>query len=126
MEFSVSATFNAKAQDIYNAWLSSEGHTAMTGGEASCGAQEGEEFSAWDGYIWGKNLALRPNKRILQSWRTSEFSDDEEDSELEVILEETNGQTKVTLNHKNLPAHGEQYIKGWDKHYFIPMKEYFG
>ena len=126
MNFTVSAIISASAEDIYKAWLSSEGHTAMTGGEASSGDQVGDEFSAWDGYIWGRTLELEPGRRILQSWRTSEFSEDEEDSIVEVILEESEGQTKVTLNHSNLPAHGQQYIKGWDDHYFIPMKAYFG
>ncbi len=125
MEFTVKTTINAPAKSIYNAWLSSEGHAAMTGGAANITDQPGDEFTAWDGYISGKNLELTPHSRILQSWRTTEFQDHEEDSVLEIILKETNDQTELTLIHTNLPAHGEQYKKGWNDHYFQPMKTYF-
>ncbi|KAA3623481.1 MAG: hypothetical protein DWQ02_24455 [Bacteroidetes bacterium] len=125
MEFTIRTTLNTSAESIYNAWLSSEGHTAMTGGEARITDQPGDEFTAWDGYISGKNLELTPPSRILQSWRTTEFEDQEEDSVLEIILKDKDGQTEITLIHSNLPAHGEQYKKGWDDHYFQPMSAYF-
>ena len=125
MQFTIKTTFAVPASKIYKAWLSSEGHSAMTGGEASISDQVGDEFTAWDGYILGKNLELSPHSRILQSWRTTEFTVDEADSLVEILLEETDGQTEVTLIHTNLPAHGEQYRKGWDDHYFQPMKGYF-
>lgn len=125
MEFTIKTVLNTSAKSIYNTWLSSEGHTAMTGGEAQITNQPGDDFTAWDGYIFGKNLELTPHSRILQSWRTTEFEDHEEDSVLEILLKETGGQTEITLIHTNLPAHGEQYKKGWDDHYFQPMKGYF-
>jgi activator of HSP90 ATPase len=125
MQFTVKATFNTTAEKIYNAWLSSEGHSDMTGGEAEITNKAGDEFSAWDEYITGKNLELTPCVRILQSWRTTEFQEDEADSLLEILLTEGDGKTVITLNHSNLPAHGEQYKKGWEDHYFQPMKAYF-
>ena len=125
MQFTVKATYNTTAEKIYNAWLSSEAHTAMTGGEANITDQVGDKFSAWGEYITGKNLELTPCERILQSWRTNEFKEDEADSLLEILLTEVDGKTEITLNHSNLPAHGEQYKKGWEDHYFQPMKAYF-
>lgn len=35
------------------------------------------------------------------------------------------GETELTLTHSNVPESGEHYIKGWDEHYFKPMKAYF-
>jgi activator of HSP90 ATPase len=126
-EFSLSAVFAAKPEDIYQAWLSSEGHTAMTGSPASVDGRVGGEFSAWDGYIFGKTLELRPNQRIAQAWRTSEFPDSAPDSLLEVDLEETAGGTKITLRHSDMPAgQVDSYRQGWEDFYFKPMKEYFG
>jgi activator of HSP90 ATPase len=125
IEFVVSVLIPASAEEIYNAWLSSEGHSQMTGSPASVSAELGGEFKAWDGYIHGKNLRLEPEKRIVQSWRTTEFSDDEANSQIEVTLEPVGDHTKVTLRHTGLPPHGMQYEQGWVEAYFEPMKEYF-
>lgn len=123
---SVSAVLPATPKQIYDAWLSSKGHTDMTGGEAQCTAKIGATFTAWDGYIEGKNLELEQGKRIVQSWRTSEFPETAEDSRLEILLEKAKGGTKITLNHTNIPkGQGKQYKQGWHDHYFEPMKEYF-
>ena len=109
IEFVVSTLLPATPEEVYNAWLSSKGHAAMTGSAASISAEVGGEFDAWDGYIHGKNLELVPNKRIVQSWRTSEFSKDEPDSRLEITLEPSGESTKLTLRHTGLPPHGGQY-----------------
>ena len=62
----------------------------------------------------------------LQSWRTSEFTDDEEDSILEISFLSIGEKTKITINHSKLPEHGMQYKQGWVENYFEPMLEYFG
>jgi uncharacterized protein YndB with AHSA1/START domain len=97
----------------------------MTGGTAHVSALVGAEFDAWDGYIHGRNLELEPDRRILQSWRTTEFAREDEDSLLEVILEPAGTETHLTLHHSNLPAHGAKYQQGWVDAYFEPMKAYF-
>lgn len=125
MEIILKTTLNAPARDIYKAWLSSEGHSKMTGGEATASNKVGGAFTAWDGYINGKNLVLEENKRIVQSWRTSQFLENETDSQIEVLLKEGDGATELTLVHSNVPESGEHYRKGWDEHYFQPMKKYF-
>ena len=125
IEFEIFDVFSAAPQQIYDAWLDSEGHSHMTGGAADASAEVGGEFSAWDGYISGKNLELEPGKRILQSWRTQQFSESDADSELEIVLEGVPEGTKLTLKHTKLPDHGMQYKDGWVEHYFDPMKAYF-
>ena len=125
IEFVVSAVIPASPQEVYRAWLSSKGHSGMTGSPAKVSDKVGGEFEAWGGYIHGKNLDLVPNQRIVQSWRTSEFSEDEPDSRLEITLEPAGSQTKLTLKHSGLPPHGGQYEDGWVESYFEPMKEYF-
>lgn len=125
MEFTVKTIINTSAKNIYSTWLSSEGHTNMTGGEATISAKVGDNFTAWDGYIEGTNIALEPYTRILQSWRTTQFEEQEPDSQIEILLREVEGQTEITLIHSKVPESGEHYIKGWDNHYFKPMKDYF-
>ena len=44
IEFTVSETIPATPQEIYDAWLDSDGHAAMTGGEAHASAEVGGNF----------------------------------------------------------------------------------
>ena len=122
----VSAVIPAEPKKVYAAWMSSKGHSDMTGSPAKVGARVGSSFTAWEGYISGKTLALDPPKRVLQSWRTSDFAKGDADSSLEVLFETARGGTKVTLVHTKIPAgQGAGYRKGWIDFYFKPMKDYF-
>ena len=125
IEFEVSDLIPASPDVVYTAWLDSDEHTKMTGGQAKVSAKVGERFEAWDGYIQGKNLELDSPKRILQNWRTSEFEDSENDSLLEILFEAEQDDTRIVIRHSNLPEHGMQYQQGWVDAYFIPMKAYF-
>ena len=125
--FKLSAVIPAKPAEIYKAWLSTKGHTAMTGSAAKVNGKIGGKFTAWDGYIFGSTLALEPDSRIVQAWRTSEFADDDPDSLVELSLKETKDGTKLTLTHTQIPTGQEDsYRQGWEDFYFKPMKAYFG
>jgi activator of HSP90 ATPase len=126
LNFTVTTLFSATPEELYQAWLDSKMHTDMTGGKAEVSDQVGEGFSAWDGYISGKNLELEHPTRILQAWRTSEFSDVDPDSLLEIRFDQEDDQTRLTINHSVLPEHGMQYKQGWIDSYFTPMKDFFG
>lgn len=125
--FTLTTTIPASPQEIYEAWLDSVVHSEMTGGEASMSDETGAEVSAWDGYITGRNLELVPGERIVQSWRTTQFTDEHEDSQITVTLEAVEDGTLLTLEHTNVPDAQRSYEQGgWQEHYFDPMKEYFG
>lgn len=116
----------ATPQQIYNAWLSGKGHTAMTGAKATGSKKIGGKFTAWDGYISGTNEKLVENKTIVQHWRTSEFSDRALDSKLVIELKAVQQGTQLTLTHTNTPkAQEASYKQGWQEHYFEPMQAYF-
>lgn len=125
--FTLSTVIPASAERIYKAWLSSKGHSAMTGSPAKVTGRVGGKFTAWDGYIHGKTIALEPQHRIVQAWRTSEFPDNAPDSAVEITLKGTKNGTKVTLKHNGMPEDQvESYKQGWEDFYFKPMREYFG
>ena len=67
--FELSDVLPATPQAIYDAWMSSDGHSAMTGAPATIDPQLGGAFEAWDGYIAGRTLLLESGRRIVQSWR---------------------------------------------------------
>jgi uncharacterized protein YndB with AHSA1/START domain len=110
---------------IYQAWLDSEIHSTFTGAQASIDARVGGQHAAWDGYIAGQILALEPDRRIVESWRTTEFPDESQDSKLEITLTPVSGRTKVTIYHSEIPdGQGEQYRQGWIDHCFEPLRRY--
>ncbi len=126
MDFKTSDTIPAPVADVFSAWLDSDGHSKMTGAASIAAAEVGDEFEAWGGYIMGRNMEITTNQRIVQSWRTVEFTDQEADSRLEIVLRADGESTIVDIHHSNLPEHGMQYLQGWADHYFTPMKEFFG
>jgi len=125
MEFTVKTTLNTSAKQVYKSWLSTQGHSKMTGGPAFISDKVGDSFTVWDGYIKGENLVLEPYNKIVQSWRSTNFKENDADSRIEVTLSEKDGETEITLIHTNVPDGGEHYIKDWNENYFEPMKAYF-
>jgi uncharacterized protein YndB with AHSA1/START domain len=124
--FTLTDIIPATPQQIYEAWLDSRGHTKMTGSAARAKPVQGATFSAWGGYIKGKNLTLEPGRRIVQSWRTTKFAKQDQDSQIEVLLEAVPEGTLLTLHHTNVPdGHAGYQDGGWQQHYFEPMKQYF-
>ncbi len=124
--FTLTATIPASPLEIYEAWLDSVGHSEMTGGEATMSDEVGAEVTAWDGYISGRNVELVLGERIVQSWRTSEFGDEDADSIITVVLQQIGEGTLLTLEHSNVPdAHQSYEEGGWQSNYFEPMVAYF-
>lgn len=114
-DFSVSDVVPASPRDIYDAWLDGKVHAAMTGGQpARITGEVGADFTAWNGYITGRNLKLEPGRRIVQSWRTRKFTRDDPDSRIEVVLQSVTGGTKVTVRHTAVPdGHTSYRDGGW-------------
>jgi len=125
-DFEVSGLVPADCETVYRAWMSNEEHSAMTGGEAHIDPVVGGEFTAWGDYIKGTTLELDPYRRIVQSWRTQNFSLDAPDSRIEVIFEPVGEETLVRVLHSNVPDGDLGYEQGgWKKSYFDPMTAYF-
>jgi uncharacterized protein YndB with AHSA1/START domain len=123
----VSALIPASPDALYDAWLSSELHGKMTGSDASIQPHVGGAHRAWGDYIRGTTLELEPGKRIVQSWRTSEFPADHADSKIVVSFAEEDGQTRMTIDHTDVPeGDGPKYSGGWQDFYIKPMLAFFG
>jgi uncharacterized protein YndB with AHSA1/START domain len=122
----LSSPLPAPAERVYAAWLDSREHSRMTGGAATVDPKVGGHHTAWDGYIEGEILELEPGRRIVQTWRSSQFPPAHPHSRLEIRLRDVPGGCEIMLAHSEIPeGQGEQYEKGWHEHYFIPMTKYF-
>ena len=125
-EFKLTAEFVVAPNVIFESWLSSEGHTAMTGGIAHMSTEIGVAYDAWDGYISGKNIEFEQDCWIVQSWRTSHFAAEDPDFRIEIMLEPNDEGALLTLKHQDVPDGQTSYEEyGWNTHYFEPMKKRF-
>jgi activator of HSP90 ATPase len=116
----------ARPDEVYDAFMDEKRHTEFTGAKASVDPKIGGMFTAWDGYILGKNLDLVRGKRIVQEWKTTEWPD-YPPSIVEFSLNQKDGGTELTMVHSKVPAEqAESYKQGWIDFYWEPMKKYFG
>ena len=114
--------------DVYEALMTTKGHTGFTGAAASISARVGGKFSAWDGYIHGQNVELVRGRRIVQRWRPTE-EDWPEDyySTVRFVLAPTARGTRVTFTHSGVLAqHAGHLSQGWKDHYWRPLRAYLG
>ena len=117
----------ASPERVYAAWIDGPEHSEFTGGEAIIDARAGGRHSAWSGYIEGRFVELDPGKRLVMTWRTTEFDESDPDSLLEVRFHADGGGTRLEIVHTELPVGGaHKYETGWREFYFVPMRKYFG
>lgn len=122
----VSTAIPVAPTTLYFAWIDSAQHSAMTGKNAKLDPSVGSKFSAADGYITGKLVTLDLGRRIIMSWRTSDFPRDAHDSRVEVHFEGLGSGTRVTVLHTEIPeGQGEKYRGTWMDTYFSPMRNHF-
>lgn len=122
----LSVILDGSPEKLYRDWLDSFEHSKFTGSPARIDPSVDGEFSAWDGYITGTNKSLEPFQKIVQTWRTTEFNENEEDSILEVIFEKAGDKTRLILNHRNIPeGQGDDYKRGWEEFYIDPMTTHY-
>ena len=113
-------------EEVYDAFMNAKKHSAFTGAKATCNATIGGEFTAWDGYIWGKNLELDKGKRIIQEWATTEWPEGYPPSKLELTFTRVKGGTEIKMVHSKVPEdQAEEYRQGWIDNYWEPLKNYF-
>jgi activator of HSP90 ATPase len=119
-------TIKAKPDEVYDALMDSDKHAKVTGSPASISDKVGGKFTAWDGYIFGKNLQLVRGKKIVQEWSTTEWPPGYPTSRLEITLTGTAGGTKLEMVHSRVPAEqSDDYAEGWESYYWEPLTAYF-
>jgi len=52
----------ASPDEVYEAFMDARKHSAFTGSKATCNPKVGGKFTAWDGYISGRNLELKKRR----------------------------------------------------------------
>jgi activator of HSP90 ATPase len=119
------AVFESTPSALYELFMNSAKHSAATGAPARISRKVGGKWSAHSGMIGGKNLALVPNKMIVQAWRSAGWKTTDPDSVLVVRFERAPGGARVHLSHVGVPQHDHKGVtQGWRKYYWKPWKKY--
>ena len=114
----------APAEQLHAMYLDASEHAAITGMPVSIDKQAGAVFSAFDGALSGKILAVSPGL-IVQSWRSTEFKEDDLDSTLILSFKSEADAGQINLVHLDVPKHDYEAVKeGWFKFYWTPWREY--
>jgi activator of HSP90 ATPase len=116
----------ATPDEVYDAFMDAKKHSAFTGSKATSDPKVGGEFTAWDGYISGKNIELERGKKIVQEWSTTDWPDASPPSKLELAFKKTKGGTEILMIHSNVPPEqADDLAEGWVEFYWKPLEEYF-
>ncbi len=118
-----SVTFKTSPHVVYEMLMDSRKHGTFTGEKARISRKIGGKFIAYDGYIKGVNLDLVPDKKIVQSWKGSDWPEGHY-SKVTFSLQKAKSGTRLTFRQSGVPEkHYRDINQGWRDHYWKPMRE---
>jgi activator of HSP90 ATPase len=116
----------ATPKQVYDAYIDPEKHTEFTNSKATGKPVVQGEYSAWDGYIFGKYLDLEEGKKVVQEWTTTDWEEGYPASKLELTFKAVPKGTEICLVQSGVPkAQADEFKRGWTDFYWEPLKEYF-
>ena len=124
MTISQSIAFKASPAKIYEALISAEQFSEVTGAAAKISTDEGGEFSCFGGQITGRHIELIPDERIVQAWRVKAWPEGVY-SEVRFDLNASGDGTTLELTQTGYPDDAAVHLEpGWHKMYWEPLKAY--
>ena len=114
---------SAEPSDVYAALTNPYTIALWSGYSAVMSEEEGSEFSLWEGDITGRNIQIIPNQKVVQEWF---FGDQEVKSIVTIVIEPDRENSKVTVEHTNIPDEDFADIaEGWREYYFGAINNFF-
>lgn len=116
-------TIKTSTNAVYDALMDSKTHSLFTGSKARISRRVGGKFTTFDGYAEGKNLELSRGKKIVQSWRASDWPKGHY-SKATFAMKKGKAGTKLTFTQTGVPDRKYGMMKrGWIDFYWAPLKE---
>lgn len=121
-DFKYKINISASQEEVYNALTNSFQIELWTGYPAVMDEKEGTVFSLWEGDISGCNLEMIKDYKIVQEWF---FGEIEKPSIVRMILKKAGKDTRIELEHTNIPDDAyEEIIEGWKEYYLDSVKNF--
>lgn len=116
---------DAPAGALFDSYLDAARHAAITGGAVHIEDRVDAAFRAFDGMIYGKNLAMVPKRLIVQAWRSRNWNARDADSILVLSFSDEGPRGRIDLVHANVPDHDLMGVtEGWNKYYWQPWQKH--
>jgi uncharacterized protein YndB with AHSA1/START domain len=123
----VKQTYMIKApiEEVWKALVDVRHIEAWGGGPAKMDDKAGTKFSLWGGSIWGENLEVVPNKKLVQDWYSDEEKKWKKPSKVTFALQKEKDVVRLELVHEDVPDENAHDIdEGWKDYYLGPLKDY--
>jgi activator of HSP90 ATPase len=92
-----------------------------SGAPAKMSARKGASFEIWGGDMFGKNLEVVKDKKLVQEWNTRTYS-----SKVTFTIKVKGKSTIVELVHEGVPdKESKSYAEGWKDYYLGAMQQMF-
>jgi uncharacterized protein YndB with AHSA1/START domain len=114
---------NATPEEVFEALVNPDLIQDWSGDEAKMSAEIGAKFSLWGGQMFGTNLEVITNKKLVQEWCYDQW---ETPSKVTFTIKIKGKKTIVNLLHEDVPEKSVNSIAdGWGVYYLGAMQEMF-
>lgn len=114
---------DATPEEVFEALVNPDVIQIWSGDEAKMSPNVGGTFTLWGGQMFGTNLEVVKNKKLVQEWCYDQW---DAPSKVTITIKPKGKQSVVELIHEDVPEKSVQSITaGWDSYYLGAMQEMF-
>jgi activator of HSP90 ATPase len=119
------ATIPAPPGRVYDLLADAEALSALSGKSGAAARSAGGEFTAFDGYVTGRQVELVPGERIVQAWRFPVWEPGVY-SIVRFTLVPANSGTMLAIDQDGEPADWHDHVcANWPTFYLNPLVKHF-
>jgi activator of HSP90 ATPase len=114
---------NATPEEVFDALVNPDTIQIWSKDEAKMGSEVGSNFTLWGGQMFGVNLEVIKNKKLVQKWCYDQW---EAPSKVTFTIKSKGKKTFVDLLHEDVPEKSLKSIdEGWNSYYLGAMQDMF-
>jgi activator of HSP90 ATPase len=119
------AKIAAGPAQVYAVLADASALSELSGKRGEVGAAAGDEFSAFDGNVVGRQIELIPGERIVQAWRFPVWAPGVY-SIVRFTLTAEDGGTRLDIEQHGVPDDWHVHVNtNWPTFYLTPLTEHF-